>query len=1107
MPDGSLDTLDTAQMLAALKPFQHDTVDYAFRRLYTDHDCTRRFLVADEVGLGKTLVARGVIARAIDHLQDEIQRIDVIYICSNADIAAQNLQRLNLCANNTAGVGRLTMLPALLPRLDPRLNFVAFTPGTSFNMGTSAGNQDERKLLYWMLENLGRLPTNARGSARNQGAAQLFQAGVHDLTNWRRRLAQRWLPGSGWVTIESTLLTRFDDALRDDTQQAALSGRDDLQTRINAACAQLKGRHPHKVETPLWRETQRITGALRRLLADACMSALEPDLVIVDEFQRFKDLLDPNTEAGALAHRLFDYSDDETAVRTLLLSATPYKMYTLHAESDEDQHYRDLMQTLRFLTDSDDETAMIGEDLKRMRRALYRIPSAGVDEALSCRASIEQRLGQIMVRSERARASDTGDDMISDVTDHQPALSPADAGRYLGLQRIIRAINGPDMIDYWKSASHLLNFMGTESYQVKRHLREAIKVGNNAALDKQLSRHRDLLLSEVTIRNYEPVIADNARLRNLLDDIIAQGLWRMLWLPPSLAPYQLEGAYAHADSTRTTKRLIFSAWRVVPKTIAALISYEVERRLHKRVDDNARNTREARKAQPQLLSLGLSEGEPRGMPLFTLLYPSDVLARIGGEALTGAASEAGEQTPRREVILAHAESAIQTRLDPHLQPILANTRPDEAWYWAAPILLDLLENADQTRQWWQRRHLAQTWAGNTSEVAAEGWQRHLEYARAVAKGWLPEGPPPTDLVPLLAEIAVAGPATSALRSVRAVTGHPHPNTPDWLRDGAARIGWAYRRLFNRVEATQLIRGEYAKQIELPYWRLVLQYGLDGGLSAVNDEYCHMLAEAAAAGQRSPEHIGAAVVTAFEASTALSARQAQWDEINMTSGRATLDGQHQLRTHFAARFGQAAGDDDGIKTGETEMRTAFNSPFWPFVLASTSVGQEGLDFHPYCHAVVHWNLPSNPVDMEQREGRIHRYKGHAVRKNIARQFQQTGRTAGQRDRWQAMFDQARDQANGYSRGLVPEWNYACENGARIERHVPMLPFSRDTHTYERLRRSLAAYRMVFGQARQEDLVAYLLEHIGDAEMDGLATRLRIDLTPPAAPRAVQSPSDE
>jgi hypothetical protein len=43
----------------------------------------------------------------------------------------------------------------------------------------------------------------------------------------------------------------------------------------------------------------------------------------------------------------------------------------------------------------------------------------------------------------------------------------------------------------------------------------------------------------------------------------------------------------------------------------------------------------------------------------------------------------------------------------------------------------------------------------------------------------------------------------------------------------------------------------------------------------------------------------------------------------------------------------------------------------------SVGQEGLDIHHYCHAITHWNLPANPVDLEQREGRIHSYKAHAV----------------------------------------------------------------------------------------------------------------------------------
>ena len=90
----------------------------------------------------------------------------------------------------------------------------------------------------------------------------------------------------------------------------------------------------------------------------------------------------------------------------------------------------------------------------------------------------------------------------------------------------------------------------------------------------------------------------------------------------------------------------------------------------------------------------------------------------------------------------------------------------------------------------------------------------------------------------------------------------------------------------------------------------------------------------------------------------------------------------MRVRFAVRFGRDGTDDEKVLQRASSVRAAFNSPFWPFVLTSTSVGQEGLDFHQYCHAVVHWNLPANPVDLEQREGRVHRYKGHAIRKNLA-----------------------------------------------------------------------------------------------------------------------------
>ena len=116
------------------------------------------------------------------------------------------------------------------------------------------------------------------------------------------------------------------------------------------------------------------------------------------------------------------------------------------------------------------------------------------------------------------------------------------------------------------------------------------------------------------------------------------------------------------------------------------------------------------------------------------------------------------------------------------------------------------------------------------------------------------------------------------------------------------------------------------------------------------------------------------------------------------------------------------------------------PFWPFVLATTSVGQEGLHLHSYCHVCVHWNLPANPVDLEQREGRIHRYKGHAVRKNVASELQAAAFCDG-RDPWQAVFDAAVAGRGIAVNDLVPYWVFPGAH--QIERVVPVLPLSRET----------------------------------------------------------------
>jgi hypothetical protein len=203
---------------------------------------------------------------------------------------------------------------------------------------------------------------------------------------------------------------------------------------------------------------------------------------------------------------------------------------------------------------------------------------------------------------------------------------------------------------------------------------------------------------------------------------------------------------------------------------------------------------------------------------------------------------------------------------------------------------------------------------------------------------------------------------------------------------------------------------------------------------------------------------------------------------------------RMRARFAARFGQKQTEQDGEITRADQVRAAFNSPFWPFVLASTSVGQEGLDFHLYCHAIVHWNLPSNPVDLEQREGRIHRYKGHAVRKNVALKYGNE-LTAPFVDRWEVVFRRAEADRNVEISELVPFWVFPHEGGAFIDRYVPTLPLSRDVDRLVNLRGALAIYRMVFGQPRQDELVKYLLARLPQHAVDQVVKELRIDLEPP------------
>ena len=553
---------DTKSALDGLKDFQRNTVDYVFQRFY-GADPTRRFLVADEVGLGKTLVARGLIARTIDHLwdelrEDETRRIDVIYICSNADIARQNLDRLKIpgCDEVTQAT-RLTLLPLQMQDFR-RVNLVALTPGTSFEQTGGGGRIDERVLLYWLLD---------RAWGIHGPRASLYVMKDYAGTD----SFERAIEGFDVRRVNAQIADEFVAVLGAQVQQEIANGGPDLRTQFEELRVMFSRSNSVPPQGATKRRTQWI-GELRRLLAQVCIAALKPDLIILDEFQRFRHLLDEESDAGDLARGLFD-SEAGHGSRVLLLSATPYRGLSLHHETDDD-HYGDFLALLRFLESSDG--AGCKEILSEYRAALPAVMTPdGLSRLRAAKASLEQRLCRVMARTERlASSKGQGGGMLLDARPPSASLLAVDVRAYLGAQSIGDVVEQGDVIEYWKSAPYLFNFM--DNYALKQAFRNSPQKDEMMRLVRQFP---ETFLDLDCARAYNRIEPANPRLRELLSETVDVGMWRLLWIPPSLGYYDLEGPFAAPELRSITKRLVFSAWHMVPRAVASLLSYEAERRM------------------------------------------------------------------------------------------------------------------------------------------------------------------------------------------------------------------------------------------------------------------------------------------------------------------------------------------------------------------------------------------------------------------------------------------------------------------------------------------------------------------------------------------------
>ena len=217
-----MEFVDTERILGQLKDFQRRTVDYVYQRLYVDEPSVRRFLIADEVGLGKTLVARGLIAKAVNHLLDDGKRVDVVYICSNGDIARQNINRLNILDDNGFQLStRITLMPTQIGDLNSRrVNLLSLTPGTSFDLKSSLGIVEERALLFYLLRKEWKLTSIS--------AMHLFRgyAGLESFRWYLDRLVSNH-------KIDKGLAADFLKCVRSNDEKLAAAGRQSLREQAD----------------------------------------------------------------------------------------------------------------------------------------------------------------------------------------------------------------------------------------------------------------------------------------------------------------------------------------------------------------------------------------------------------------------------------------------------------------------------------------------------------------------------------------------------------------------------------------------------------------------------------------------------------------------------------------------------------------------------------------------------------------------------------------------------------------------------------------------------------------------------------------------------------
>ena len=534
-------------MSQEVKDFQRATANrilYIYKEL--GH---RRVLLADEVGLGKTFVAKQVINLVREwHKQKKDDFFKVVYICSNANIADQNIEKLGVENRMSISESRLSMQHLYIKLAEKRIaeqhekgempeSIIPLTPSTSFRFYSAQGTANERALMYNILCGLTQF---------NEYKKVISNFLSCNVKNWQEL-----------TNIYNEKIKECgDDYLRE------IHGK--LQTNLSDT-----------VINQLIEYAQ--NGCDNRQRADMIM--LDPDLVIMDEFQRFNSLLEQgNDEQSMLANKFFD--DKRSNTKILLLSATPYKPYSTLEElntNGNDEHYQDFMKVMDFLYATKDKADRFKLIWHTYSAALKRTDVVDLTPLVSAKNEAEEALYGVMCRTERFNNGIIDDSRVSDVQVMTEDILSFAEGQHLmdclsHENTRVRLGNLP--MEYVKSSPYLLSFM--DKYELKKRIVSALSHSDV----KRYGKIDALLLSRYAINNYRPIPAANGKLKYLHDLVFGarheKKAQLLLWVPASNPYYKAGGVFESNEARNFSKIILFSSWEMVPRMISIMMSYYSE---------------------------------------------------------------------------------------------------------------------------------------------------------------------------------------------------------------------------------------------------------------------------------------------------------------------------------------------------------------------------------------------------------------------------------------------------------------------------------------------------------------------------------------------------